>query len=195
MRRCRATIEGLGPYSQSGAHDTPELDREGKDDYDARTWREKCTVNEKGEVCIPAMAIKQMLDTAAFKLGEKVPNRRGAQYKSFFASGVNCTSDPVLMNGTGKSVTKNDAHERKISANPRGIRGGAGRVPKRFPEFHNWKAIVEIVVIDDIITRAILEQHLRAAGLIVGIGRFRPENGGTNGRFKVSKVEWDEMEF
>lgn len=195
MRRCRVTIAGLSPYSQSAAHDTPELDREGNDDYDARTWREKCTINAKGEVCIPAMAIKQMLDTTAFKLGEKVPNRKGAMYRSFFASGVNCTTDPIVTNGTGKAFRKADAIERKISANPRGIRGGSGRVPRRFPEFHDWHAVVEVVVIDDIVTRAILEQHLRAAGMIVGIGRFRPENGGTNGRFRVEKIEWDQVEF
>jgi hypothetical protein len=29
--------------------------------------------------------------------------------------------------------------------------------------------------------------------MIVGIGRFRPENGGTNGRFRVVKIEWEDL--
>jgi hypothetical protein len=28
------------------------------------------------------------------------------------------------------------------------------------------------------------------AGMFIGIGRFRPEKGGTNGRFKIASIEW-----
>ena len=30
--------------------------------------------------------------------------------------------------------------------------------------------------------------------MIVGIGRFRPEKGGLNGRFSVKDVKWTEVE-
>ena len=89
MRHVKVYIENIpgSNYSQSAKHDVPFLDRESHDDYDARTWREKCTVNREGVVCIPAMALKQSLDTCAYKLGIKVPARRGATFKTFFASG------------------------------------------------------------------------------------------------------------
>ena len=61
MRRVKCWIENIpgSPYSQSAKHDTPFLDREGHDDYDIRTWRNKCTVNKEGQVSIPAMAEHQ----------------------------------------------------------------------------------------------------------------------------------------
>jgi hypothetical protein len=71
MKRCRVHIENLpgSPYSQSAAVSVPKQDRETHDDHDARTWREKCTTNGDGQVCIPGMAIKQALDTTAYNLG------------------------------------------------------------------------------------------------------------------------------
>jgi hypothetical protein len=167
------------------------LDRESHDDYDIRTWRSKCTVNKDGVVSIPAMALKQCVDTAAYKLGEKVPGRRGATYKSFFASGFFCDGDVPISNG--KPLTPKDADCKLISANPDGVRGSGKRVPRRFPEFAKWEGVAEFTIIDDVITQAVFEQHCKAAGLVCGIGRFRPEKGGTNGRFRCTKFEWKDL--
>ena len=30
------------------------------------------------------------------------------------------------------------------------------------------------------------------AGMFIGIGRFRPEKGGTNGRFRIAKLVWED---
>ena len=195
MRKCKVSFENFpgSPYSQSAKHDTPFLDRESHDDYNERTWREQCTINDNGEICVPAMAFKQAIDTTAFKLGLKVPNRRGSTYKNFFASGFFCLADAPLINGTGKPIMKNDAVMKTISANADGVRGSGKRVTRRFPEFPNYKGTIEFTIIDDIITESIFEQHVRAAGMIVGIGRFRPEKGGTNGRFRVTKIDWEDL--
>jgi hypothetical protein len=191
----KVTIENFpgSPYSQSAKHDEPHLDREAWDDYDERTWRRHCTVNAEGQVCIPAMAPKQALDKVAFKLGIKVPNRRGALYKSFFASGFFCNADAPIANG--KALTPADAVKTIILANSNGIRGSGKRVPRRYPDFPKYRAVLDFTIVDDIITEAVFEQHLRAAGVIVGLGRFRPENGGTNGRFRVIKVEWEALQL
>jgi hypothetical protein len=193
MRKCKITIQNFpgSPYSQSAQHHTPMLDRESHDDYDTRTWREKCTTNAKGQVCIPAMAIKQTIDTAAWKLGMKVPNRKGATYKSFFESGFFINADAPIANG--KPLTKDDAKMKIISANSDGVRGSGKRVPRRFPEFPEFSATFEGTIIDDIITEDVFETTVKASGMIVGIGRFRPENGGTNGRFRVVKIEWEDL--
>jgi len=193
MRHVKVHFENIpgSPYSQSAKHDTPFLDRESHDDYDIRTWHNKCTVNKNGQVAIPAMAFKQAIDTAAYKLGEKVPGRRGASYKSFFASGFFCDADVPITNG--KALTPKDAECKLISANPDGVRGSGKRVPRRFPEFSKYQGIASFTIIDDLITQPIFEQHVKAAGMVVGIGRFRPEKGGTNGRFRVTKFEWEDM--
>jgi hypothetical protein len=195
MRKCKVSIENIpgSPYSQSAQHDTPKLDRETHEDHDARTWRDKCTVNAAGQVCIPAMALKQAIDTSAYKLGVKVPGRRGAMFKSFFASGFICDGDVPIQNG--KAITKKDADMVKIQAHANGKRGSGSRVPRRFPQFPKWSGVAEFTIIDPIITPDIFELHLKAAGMVVGLGRFRPENGGTNGRFRFTKIEWEEFEL
>lgn len=194
MRLCKAQLESIpgSPYSQAAQHEEPKLDRESHDDYDIRTWRSKCTVNDKGQVCVPAMAFKQCIDHAAQKLGEKVPGRRGATYKGFFTSGFICDGDVPISNG--KPLTPKDAVMVTINANADGVRGSGKRVKRRFPSFDKWHGVAEFTIVDDIITTEVFEHHLKSAGMIVGIGRYRPGNGGSNGRFRVVKVEWQEIQ-
>lgn len=195
MRRVKIHLENIpgSPYSQSAKHDTPFLDREAHDAWDERTWREKCTVNSEGIVCVPAMAFKQCIDTAAFKLGVKVPGRRTSTYKNFFASGFFCDADVPLANG--KPIKKSEVASVKISANADGVRGSGKRVPRRFPVIPKWHGVAAFTILDDVITPEVFEQHVKAAGIVVGIGRFRPEKGGTNGRFRVTKCEWENIEL
>jgi hypothetical protein len=193
MKICRVWIENIpgSPYSQAAQHEEPKHDRESHDDYDVRTWRSKCTVNDKGQVCVPAMAFKQCIDHAAQKLGEKVPGRRGATYKSFFTSGFICDADVPIANG--KALTPADAAMVTINANADGVRGSGKRVKRRFPSFSQWHGVATFTIVDDIITTDIFEHTVRSSGLIVGIGRYRPGNGGSNGRFRVTKFEWEDM--
>ncbi len=161
MRHVKIHLESIpgSPYSQSAKHETPFLDREQHDDYDERTWREKCTVNKDGVVCVPAMAFKQAIDTSAYKLGEKIPGRRGSTYKSFFASGFFCDSDTPIANG--KPIKKTDVESIKISANSDGIRGSGKRVPRRFPTIPKWHGVAEFTIVDDVITPEVFERHVK----------------------------------
>ncbi|HEY2616133.1 MAG TPA: hypothetical protein VGI78_02235 [Acetobacteraceae bacterium] len=193
MKICKVSLEGIpgSPYSQSAQHDDDKLDRESHDDYDARTWRSKCTTNADGQVCIPAMALKQCLDVGAQKLGEKVQGRRGATFRGFFTSGFFCNGDVPISNG--KPITPKDAEMVAINANADGVRGSGKRVKRRFPVFPKWHGIAEFTIVDDIITVEVFEHHVRSAGMIVGIGRYRPANGGSNGRFRITKFEWSDL--
>jgi hypothetical protein len=204
MKTCKVYLEGLpgSPYSQSAMHDTPKLDRESAEDYDIRTWRNHCTVNGDGQVCVPAMAFKQCLDTCAQKLGIKIPGRRGATFKSFFLSGFFCNADAPLLDATAPLTaekadllmfTMEKAEMIAIWANADGVRGSGKRVKRRYPMFYRWRCTAELTIVDDIITTEMFEHHFRSAGMIVGIGRYRPEKGGNNGRFRVVRFEWTEL--
>jgi hypothetical protein len=195
MKRVLVHIENIpgSPYSQSAKHDSEMLDRESHDDYDERTWRKKCTVSSDGQVSVPAMAQKQCLDTAAQKLGLKVQGRRGATYKNFFTSGVIAEADAPIANG--KAIKPADAEKVTIQANADGVRGSGKRVTRRFPSFPKYHTTFAYLITDDIITKEIFETHARAMGLVVGIGRFRAEKGGTNGRFRVTKFEWEDFKL
>jgi hypothetical protein len=193
MKRCQISIVGVSPYSSSRkTDDVPMLDRESYDDYEHRVWRRKCTVNKDGIVCVPAMAFKQAIDTCAYKLGIKVTGRRGATYKGFFTSGFFCEADaPLHLNG--KVLKPDDAECVTISANSDGIRGSGKRVPRSFPVWSQWETEATFIITDDIISPEIFEQHARSAGVVVGVGRFRPEKGGFNGRFRVVDVKWEDF--
>ena len=181
-----AHIVGKAPYSQSFMHDTPKLPKETPDAHEQRTWREKCSINEKGEIVIPAMAFKQALDTVARRLGDQVPGRGKATYTKHFVGGVICSEDVLLLPG----FRKDDCPSVSINANSDGKRGSGKRVKRTFPQWSPWGCVAGFYVLDDTITREVFERHFLEAGRFVGIGRFRPENGGTNGRFTVDKFVW-----
>lgn len=188
MRIVRVELESTAAYSQSRMHDTEKLSKEGPDLYEQRTWREKATYNADGIIEIPAMALKQSLDRASKVLGEQIPGKGKATYSKFFVSGVLCTGNVPL------GVHKDEVASQTINANSDGVRGSGKRVKRTFPVIPTWKGVAEFLIMDNTITQDVFERTLRTSGKIVGIGRFRPENGGLNGRFKPVKFEWKEFD-
>jgi hypothetical protein len=79
-----------------------------------------------------------------------------------------------------------------IMANPQGERDGGKRVPKRLPLISEWECEFDVHILDPIITRSIFLETLETAGMYVGIGQYRPQRGGTAGRFRVVNVDWIE---
>ena len=182
-----ATIESISPYSASRMHDTPKLEKERMDEYELRTWREKLTTDEEGNAVIPAMAFKQALDRCAKVLGIQVPGKGKATFTKHFLSGCICEADVPL------GIHKNDALPVTINAHADGVRGSGKRVKRTFPQVPKWSSQARFIILDDAITKDVFERVLRESGQFVGVGRFRPENGGLNGRYKVTKVEWQEI--
>jgi hypothetical protein len=187
-RIATVVIEGTTPYSQSRMHDTPKQEKERPDDYEQRTWREKSSADADGTIVIPAMALKQALDTVAKRLGEQIPGKGKSTYTKHFTGGVMCTGDVRLegwMKDTVPSVT--------INANSDGVRGSGKRVKHTFPQIPaGWQGTAEFVVLDNTVTNEVFERHINEAGRFTGIGRFRPENGGLNGRFVIKSIKWSE---
>jgi hypothetical protein len=58
-----------------------------------------------------------------------------------------------------------------------------------------WNGQLTIIVLDELITEAILRRHLDLGGQITGIGVWRPSspNGGMWGKFKVLSMEEQEI--
>lgn len=184
MKIATCTLRSVSPYSQSRAHETPKLDRETSDAHEQRTWREKCHYRDDGRIFIPPMAFKMAVDEAAKMLGMQIPGKGKATYTKFFQSGVLVMDGPVLPD------TKDGVACDRIHANADGVRGSGKRVWRLFPRIEGWQADVQFHVLANEITRDVFEEHLRQAGAFVGIGRFRPKNGGFYGRFEVARVQW-----
>lgn len=193
MRIVTAKLEGAGSYSQSRyyEHAHPKNDKESAAEYDLRTWRERCTTNDKGIVCIPGMAIKMALDAVAKKLKDRVPGKGAKEWSSYIIGGV-VPSEQNFPIG----IHKDKVDFIDIWANADGIRGSGKRVMRRFPIIHSpWSANISLDVLDNSLPADLIERYLHEAGMIVGIGRFRPEKGGMNGRFRVKAFKWSEIEL
>ena len=184
MRTFTAVLESRSAYSQSRRHDLPKLNKESDTAYDARTWRDHCTVNKDGIVCIPAMAFKKAIDRTAQKLGEKVPGRRGATWAGYFKGGI-IPMEELFPIG----IKVEDVQPLSVWCSSTGRPGGS-QVSRTYPIIPKWTATVEFEVLDNILPEEVIERTLSESGLIVGIGRFRPENGGFNGRYAVKSVKW-----
>lgn len=181
------SLFSTSPYSQSRMHDTPEMAKESKADYERRTWREKSHYDSDGILFIPRMAFKFCIQDAASYLGERIKGKGTKTWTSYFTSAVIVNSDLSL------GIHKDRVGEVTINAHPGGNRKGQGsnkRVRRTFPVINSWAGEVEVLILDETITEDIFRRVIEHAGQFIGIGRFRPCNGGTNGRFAVKSVGW-----
>jgi hypothetical protein len=195
MRLLTVNIKGTTPYSQSRAFDPDTLPeelrkqpKETHDDYDKRVWREKTTTDENGQIVVPAASFKQAIDSAAKMLSIQIPGKGKATYTKEFVRGI-AVFDPLPL-----GVQKADVPFVRIHANADGIRGSGKRVFRTFPIVPApWGGTLQVHVISETVPDDVVERVVKASGLFVGVGRFRPENGGTNGRYDVTDFRWSEV--
>ena len=200
MRIFKARLRGITNYSQSKKHFEPKLDKESADQYEKRTWRAKAHIDEQGRCFIPAMSVKQAMDTAAKRLSIPIKGKGKATYTKNVVSGV-LVLDNLTINGNlgvhqeglaSAALTIDGLREEVVHCNADGIRGSGKRVFRHFPVVDKgWGADIEVTVVDDEIPNEVVERCLKEAGQLVGIGRFRAEKGGLYGRFKVEGGTWE----
>lgn len=181
-------LKGISPISFSRKHDTKKLPGEKNDDnYEERTWRNKMTVNAvSGEVEYSAFGIQQALVAAAKYTGDKIPGQGQKTWGAKFERGVAVLSNPTF------GVKAEDVQSIRVSVNADGIRGSGKRVDRLFPILLEWELPVTFHIIDPIITESVFRKYLELSGLYSGLGRFRPQNGGTYGRFVVKELHWED---
>lgn len=184
MKTAIITLESVSPYSQSRQHDTPKKEKERFDEYESRTWREKSHFDDKGMCYIPADAFNFAIKAAAKRLSIQIPGKGKSTYTKNFLSGILCDTNLPL------GVTKDEVVGVTINANADGIRGTGKRVKRTFPRFPKWAGEINVFVFDDAIPKDIFEYVIAECGKFIGVGQYRAENGGTNGRFIVKKIEW-----
>lgn len=193
--KLQATLVGITPYSSNKADQLEKMD--GEDDVAVENRRkvERVHKNKKGEVCIPAITFVNMLASTAKRVGMPVPGSKKERYTKSFVSGViPPMADPVLRrlsDGTAFKAEEigktDDSRFEAVYCHSDGKReGGSGkRVTRFYPYFEGWVIDIELEVIDPKLTPDIVLQHLVCAGMYNGLGRFRPQNRGTLGRFRV----------
>ena len=190
MRTATVELESASPYSSSGVHQTPKLDKETHDDYEKRTWRERILVNDQNQIIIPPTAFTNGLSDTARFMPKTIPGRRGATYTKYVESGL-LVMDPVVLHGpNNKPIPKDEVKGEWRFVPADGRTGGGRRVWKCFALIPQWKGTLTLYVVHDLLTPPIIEEYFNEMGLFIGLGRFRPQKRGFYGRFTVKKVSW-----
>lgn len=183
MRHVTIKLASLSAYSQSKMLMEKRKKDETWDDFERRTWADKAHYTEDGKVYIPQFAFKQAIDSASKYLG-KIGGKGNATWTKHFVGGV-VISDSIVLN-----MTRDDLQHVWINANANGKRGPGTRVPRCFPVIPKWEGELKCIVLAQEITKEAFQQAWEFASTLIGIGRFRPENGGNNGRFTVKQIVW-----
>lgn len=184
MKTATVQLHSISPYSQSKAFTTARKDKEAPDEFEKRAWRDRIHTDDKGEVFIPPMALKGCLADAAAFLGQKIPGKRNATWTKHFLAGV------LVMEGVPLGIKRDDVEGEWLYLNADGKKNSGTRVMRCMPVIREWSGEATFYVLDETITQDAFEYHLREAGNFIGIGRFRPRNGGFYGRFAVDKISW-----
>ena len=184
MRIAIATLRSVSPYSQSRPVQSLKSRDETHDDFEQRTWRERCHVDGKGQAYIPPMGFKNCIAEAAKYKSIQIPGKGKSTYTKHFEAGILC-KEPMPL-----GVALEDIKGERLFVPADGKRGGGKRVWKTFPVFHEWSGEVEFLVLDELIADEVFHNHLVDAGQFIGIGRFRPRNNGFYGRFAVENIVW-----
>jgi hypothetical protein len=175
------SLKSMSPYSQSRPHQEPAYENENPGDYDKRTWQSHLHV-ENGFVVLPGKALYTAIcDAAQYSMRKIVGN---FTWTKKFESGIVIFENPSL------GIRPEDVGFIDVYCDSKGKRNGSSRVMRRYPQIPEWQMTFDIHVIDPIITEDMLSEMIGMAGLYKGIGRYRPENRGTNGRFELKNMVW-----
>lgn len=184
MKTATVKLTSASPISFGRFHNTEKLEKESADEYEKRTWKEKCYFNANNEVEIKAFAIKNMLSEAAKFLSIQIKGKGKATYTKHFEAGI------FVMNNMPIGIKRDDVQGMWLHVPADGTRGGSKRVMKCFPTIQEWSGIIDINILDETITQEILLLHLQEAGKFIGLGSLRPRNNGIHGRFEVELISF-----
>ena len=190
MKHAFVKFKSKGAYSQ-GKYVTVEMkDKESKADYEKRTWKEKAHYDkDTGEVYIPAMAFANSLKQAAKYLSLPIKGKGKATYTKNFEAGTLVTENIPI------GINIKDVLCDEVFVPSDGVKGSGKRVLKYFPKVLQWEAEVEYLIMDNIITESVFRTTLECSGSLIGIGVFRPRNGGYFGRFEITDLQWKDDEI
>lgn len=157
------------------------LPAETSDEYQARTWRERAHYDEDGFLCIPARGVEKAIHNTARYTGG---NLGCGSWAGAVMRGVRVAGDAELKpHMTREDLVAHRWHSRRCGRKTE-------LFLRMFPMVEEWSATFRIIVSDYRLSQERLEDYLTLAGIINGLGIWRPQNGGNYGRFKVVSVRW-----
>lgn len=178
IRNVTIELKGSAPLGWT-KYVEPKKANEDADEYEERVFADRMP-QDGGNVALPVIALKRAIETAASKLDKKFGKLgvKGVLLGALIPSAVYAdTGIPA----------KDIGHEWLFL--PQGGKKNSC-VSKKVPVVQSWEASFPFTVVDDRITKDLLQELVETAGMIIGLGFWRPEKGGAKGRFTVKKIKW-----
>jgi len=139
-------------------------------------WQGLLYWDEKLNVILPTQNIRASI------IGGAKLNKLGMQIKR----GTFLMEEEVQVD-YGKKLTIDQLWEQKYY-DRRSVVVSQARVMAYRPKFTTWSVQIEFKYDENMLDASQIMQAATNAGLFVGIGGFRPEKGGTFGRFEVEQI-------
>ena len=187
MFTASVSLSSVSPYSQSKYPNVPKDKNEDDHAYEERIWRLRCHTNGNGQIVIPAMAFKKSLMEAALYRADKIKGKGMKTWGAKFKAGVLVVDDLPIDHKVA------DIQGEWLFMDAQGNAKAGKRVMRCYPVIPQWEGTLAYHVMDDTITEEVLETHLKTAGLLIGIGRWRVINGGLYGRYQVDDVKYGKI--
>ena len=129
--------------------------------------------NESGEVTLPSQAFRAGMQRAGS--GRKIGKLTARQVVS---GGVFPQEEHIVLHDA-----KGKSFKSCSSIDKRRVVVGTSGVPRCRPRFDNWQCKLAMEIDTLLVKVEVITELLNLAGKIAGIGDFRPEKGGTFGRY------------
>jgi len=199
LQQAKARLVGQTPLlfgKQIDQDENPKQPKETHDAYEKRTWRLRCHTTNEGNLYIPSLALKRMLENTAGYQNERIKGKGMQTWKKKFEAGVAVENDMVLLDADGNPISAEGVQGISRMVPSDGKRGGATRVKRTFPIVAPpWQGEISILLLDPGVQRDKVEEYLRFGGIVNGLGMWRPQKGGSYGRFTVEEITWSEISF
>ncbi len=140
----------------------------------------------KNGVFVPGAAIARLLREAG--ASHKMKGSRKS-VKWIVPAGCIVTDDELILCDAKGKACKDDDFE--VDSRPVVIPATKGRIMRHRPRFDNWSLMVTMEIDTEVIPSELIHQLLEEGGRRLGLGDFRPEKGGSFGRFAI--VSWNEV--
>lgn len=184
MYKIKVTVEGTGKgllMHKFGIEATASVEREVKKAKPARpgpaeeaeqgAYRIETTDGNKGQLCLPA----EHFLGAMIKAGssQQVKGKGKKTYKASMQGNVEIQPEYIGLTDD----TSTPLSEYIVDSRPVRIKATGGRVIRHRPHLKAWRAMFEIVVMDDGVPLEVVQAILAEAGQSSCVGDYRPRFG------------------
>lgn len=196
MRVATLSLVSLSPFQYNAYVEVDEDDKKlSHGDIEEKNWKNRAHFNKAGNAIIPKRFFQNAIYNASrYHLDKQGSKGKGVKnYSERIRSGM-CVVNDIVLPETTESI---DRKEEFVKANPNDKK--SGRVKRFFPIIHQWSGNLEIQIVDDIVSEDkvptdLLEKYFISSGMLIGIGKDRPQSNGQYGRYTVADIKWKEVD-